>query len=145
MSTPSDKQTLHADPITVTLNGETHELRRPGVRDVFTVGRIVSRGAAIALQEGQDLSGMTGEQLMTMFAVGLPYAEDDGMKLVASLLQVDVEDLDDTHRFPPTTILDVGEALAESEDVKAFLTKSVALFQRGGRKTRTTSRKRSAS
>lgn len=120
MTTPNDQDTLHASPPTIDIDGQTYTLRRLGVRDVFTVGRIASRGAAIALQEGTDLSNVSGEQAMMLFTVGLPYAEDDGMKLVAGLLGVTVKQLDDPTVFPADTLIRVAEALWDHQDVKAF-------------------------
>lgn len=108
------------DAPTINIEGTSYTLRRLGVRDIFTVGRIASRGAAIALQEGQDLSTVTGEQAMMLFLVGLPYAEDDGMKLVASLLGVTVKQLEDANAFPADTLVRVAVALREHQDVQAF-------------------------
>lgn len=117
---PNDQQAIHQEPPTLDIAGESYTLRRLGVRDVFTVGRIASRGAAIALQEGTDLSNVSGEQAMMLFTVGLPYAEEDGMKLVAGLLGVTVKQLDDPNVFPADTLLRVAEALRDHQDVTAF-------------------------
>lgn len=120
MTVPTDDQTLTSERPTVTIQDRTYTLRGLGVRDTFAVGRIVSRGAAIALQEGQDLTNATPEQWMMLFLVGMPYAEDESMKLVASLLNVTLDELDNPDAFPADTLVQVGKALWDHQDVKAF-------------------------
>lgn len=114
---------------TITIEGVDYTVRRLNVADVFTVGRIL--GYAIA-RGGRELeaefsTGNMGAQRVGMlFMSCIPFAEDDCMKLLSSLISVSPQTF---ANFPPEAMIDLVAVVAESQDLKAFLDRCVSVFQ----------------
>jgi len=117
-----------AEAPTVTIKGRQYKVRRLGVSDVFKLGRILAVGAAGIGKEIGKLE-MNPGVLAGLLIVSFPYAEDQCIEFIASIIGVKVEDLKDPELFPVDSILDILKVLAEHEDVKAFFTKLGALLK----------------
>lgn len=113
---------------TVEIAGETYPLRRLGVRDTFAFARIAATGAA-RMGQSLDQAQLTEETLMFAVVTGLVYAEDEALRLMASVISVQAREFDDPDKFPMDTPIVIGRALAEHQDLKAFFTSLGALFQ----------------
>jgi len=113
---------------TVTIKGKEYKLRRLGVSDVFKLGRILAVGAAGIGREIGKLE-MNPGVLAGLLIVSFPYAEDQCLEFIASIINVKVEKLKDPELFPVDSILDILKVLAEHEDVKAFFIKLGALLK----------------
>jgi len=113
---------------TVTIRGRQYKLRRLGVADVFKLGRILAVGAAGLGKEVGKLE-MNPGVLAGLLIVSFPYAEDQCMEFIASIINVKVEDLKNPELFPVDSILDILKVLTEHEDVKAFFTKLGGLLK----------------
>ncbi|MBA7577884.1 hypothetical protein ES708_19740 [subsurface metagenome] len=107
---------------TVTIKGKQYKVRRLGIADIFKLGRILAVGAAGMGREVGKLELNPG-MLAGLLLVSFPYAENQCMEFIASVIDVKVEDLKNPELFPVDSILDILKALAEHEDIKAFFTK----------------------
>jgi len=117
-----------AESPTVTIKGRKYKVRRLGVSDVFKLGRILAVGAAGIGKEIGKLE-MNPGVLAGLLIVSFPYAEDQCLEFIASIIDVKIEDLRDPELFPVDSILDILKVLAEHEDVKAFFTKLTGLLK----------------
>jgi hypothetical protein len=113
---------------TVTIKGKEYKLRRLGVSDIFKLGRILAVGAAGMGKEIGKLELNPGV-LAGLLIVSFPYAENQCMEFLASIVDVKVEDLKNPELFPVDSILDILKVLSEHEDVKAFFTKLTGLLK----------------
>lgn len=125
-----EQQAPAEDPIlteapTVTIAGRDYQLRRLGLRDTFAVSRILGRGVAIL--GANAVENLSPGQSAQVIIASLAANEQEVMKLLASVLQVDREALDDPERFPMDSIITVIEALAAHQDMRAFFAKLSAL------------------
>jgi hypothetical protein len=117
---------LDEGPI-VTIAGTDYRIRRLGFRDVFKVSRVLGRGLAIL---GDQASTLTPGQAIQVIVASMSQNENEVLDLAASILGVSRADLEDTDRFPMDAIVDVASALAEHQDLRAFLAKVQALMTR---------------
>jgi hypothetical protein len=117
---------LDEGPI-VTIAGVDYRIRRLGFRDVFKVSRVLGRGLAIL---GDQASSLTPGQAIQVIVASMSQNENEVLDLAASILGVTRSDLEDTDRFPMDAIVDVASALAEHQDLRAFLAKVQALMTR---------------
>lgn len=117
-----------AEAPTVTIKGRKYKVRRLGVSDVFKLGRILAVGAAGMGKEIGKMELNPG-MLAGLLIVSFPYAEDQCLEFIASIIDVKIEDLKDPELFPVDSILDILKVLAEHEDVKAFFTKLTGLLK----------------
>ena len=113
---------------TVTIKSKEYKIRRLGVTDIFKLGRILAVGAAGIGKEIGKLE-MNPGVLAGLLIVSFPYAENQCLEFIASIIGVKVEDLKNPELFPVDSILDILKVLAEHEDVKAFFTKLGALLK----------------
>jgi hypothetical protein len=105
-------------PPTVTIAGIEYPLRRLNVRDVFRIVPIVSKGAnAILAGNGQ----LQPAQILQALMQALVTSEREVTALLADLIGVTPDDFNDGHRFPITATIDIIEAVAEHEDLRAFI------------------------
>ena len=108
---------------TVEIEGRTYTLRRLGIADSFLLGRILA-GAQSALKvdlatvEQQDL----GPTIAAILMAGVPYAQNACMDLLASVIGVTREELNDANQFPMGSELQILDALTEHQDLLAFFT-----------------------
>jgi len=114
------------EPPTVTVNGVEYPLRRLGLRDVFLVSRILGRGIAV-LTSGEEFHP---SQVLQVLLTSLTSNEDEVLKLLASVLSIKRETLEDPTVFPMSSIITVVEALAQHQDLKEFLGNVQALATR---------------
>jgi len=117
-----------AEAPTITIKGKEYKLRRLGVTDVFKLGRILAVGAAGIGKEIGKLE-MNPGVLAGLLIISFPYAENQCLEFIASIIGVKVEELKNPELFPVDSILDILKVLAEHEDVKAFFTKLGALLK----------------
>lgn len=116
-TTPSPIEPHLYEPPTVEIAGEPYRLRRLGVQDVFTVSKILGRGAAL-FSPGREISPT---EILQVLLLALTQTEGPVLQLMASLIGVTREDLDDPARFPMSTPLLIAEALAAHQDLADFL------------------------
>lgn len=110
---------------TVTIAGQSYQLRRLGVRDTFAIARIVAVGAAALNRPlGNDL---TAENIGQLLLSGFMAAEETTMKLLASVIGVTVPDLE---KMPMEAPLEIVAALAEHQDLRAFFARAGELMKR---------------
>lgn len=109
------------EPPKVVINGHTYTMRRLGIRDVFTVARVLST----ALGDIRDAGGViTGTNLLPMILGALVEEERPVLELLASTIGVKASDLADPEKFPLESVITLIEALAEHQDLTAFFTRS---------------------
>lgn len=122
--TIGDSPILDSAPI-VTINGAPYQLRRLGVRDTFAIARIVAVGAAAT---NRSLTGnLDSESLAPLLLSGFMAAEETTMKLLASVLNVTVPELE---AMPMEAPLEIVAALAEHQDLRAFFARAGELMKR---------------
>lgn len=114
------------EPPTVEIAGRTYPMRRLGLGDVFTVSRILGRGVATLTGGGSA----TAADILQVILLALMQNEEPVLKLMASVIGVERADLDDPERFPMTSLLQVGEALAEHQDLADFFAALVRIAER---------------
>lgn len=111
----------------VTIAGVEYVIRRLGFRDVFKVARVLGRGIAVL---GDQATQLTPGQAIQVIVASMSSNEVEVLDLAASILGVTRVELDDSARFPMDAIVDVASALAEHQDLRAFLAKVQGLMQR---------------
>jgi len=109
-------------------NGKEYKVRRLNITDIFKLGRILGVGAAGI---GKEIGKMELDPsvLAGLLLVSFPYAEKQCLELIASILDVKIEELKDPAIFPVDSVLDVLKVLIEHEDIKAFFIKLVGLLK----------------
>ncbi len=112
------------DAPTVTIAGEVYQLRRLGVRDTFAIARIVAVGAA-ALNRGMD--DLSADAIGQLLLSGFMAAEETTIKLLASVISVDVKTLES---MPMEAPLEIAAALAEHQDLRAFFDRASELMRK---------------
>lgn len=115
----SGLETIVGDKPTVEIEGRTYTLRRLGIRDTFKVIKII--GIGVKEMAGVVNFGQLDVRAMTMAMVAaIPYAEDEIMDLMASLIDVEGEELRNPDLFPLGSEIAIIEALTKHQDLKAF-------------------------
>jgi|UniRef100_A0A7C3A832 hypothetical protein len=116
-----------AETPVVIVDGREYRLRRLGVLDTFRLARILATGAA---RLGSELSRyeLTPETVVMLLVAGVPYAEREALELLASILGVEPRELADPELFPMHALIDIGQALSEHPDLKAFFEKFTHLL-----------------
>lgn len=123
-----DDPTVGTDPILdpgpiVEINGESYPVRRLGIRDTFRVARIVGAGV-LAMNKPLNTDDLQKEEvIMELLAAGMVRAEGEVIGLLADVIGVKADELTDPERFPMGSEIDIIQALANSQDLKAFFTK----------------------
>ena len=114
-------ETIVGDKPTIEIEGKTYTLRRLGIQDTFKVIKII--GIGVKEMAGMFNLNQLDAQTMTMAMVGaIPYAEDEIMDLMASLIGVGPEEIRDPEQFPLGSEGAIIEALTKHQDLKAFFT-----------------------
>jgi len=119
--------TILSEPATVTIAGETYELRRLGLQDVFKVARILGNGVAVL---GDTSGTYSPAQAVQVLVASMTRNEDEVLNLVADLLKVDRKTLADPNKFPMDSMIDIFTALSEHQDLKAFLARIGSMAER---------------
>lgn len=131
MSDPTKGEAPILDaPPAVTIAGAKYELRRLGVRDTFAIARIVAVGAATSRTNLTNEQMTDPTKLGELLLAGFMTAENEAMKILASVIGVTVKDLENPERFPMGSELEVIMALAEHQDLRAFFAQAAALMKR---------------
>ena len=112
----------------ITIRGREYKMRRLNIQDIFRLGRILGVGAA---GMGKEIGKMelSPEILAGLLLVSFPYAEQQCLEFIASLINVEVKDLKNPELFPVDSILDILQNILEHEDVKNFFTKLASLLK----------------
>lgn len=105
-------------PPTVTIAGTEYPLRRLNVRDVFRIVPIVSKGANAILSGN---GALTPPQILQALMQALVTSEREVTALLADIIGVEPRDFEYGDRFPITAVIDIIEAVAEHEDLRAFI------------------------
>lgn len=113
-------------PPTVVVAGTTYTLRRLGLPDVFRVVKILGRGAAL-LDAG---SQFTPAQIIQVIMASITLNEEPVLDLIASLIGVKREALNDPEAFPMDSIIDIVEAIAKHGDLRGFLARADAIAKK---------------
>lgn len=117
----SGLETIVGDTPVVEIEGRTYTMRRLGIKDTFKVIRII--GIGVKEMAGMFNFGQLDVQAMTMAMVAaIPYAEDEIMDLLASLINVEPREVRDENLFPIGSEIAIIEALTKHQDLKAFFT-----------------------
>ena len=117
-------------------NGETKEypMRSLGIQDTFAIARIVASGAGHMGDALQNVIGDDGEpngkSVGMLLLAGLPFAEREAMGLLASVLNVSIEDFRNPEKFPMGSEIEIVEALAKHQDLTAFFGKIKNMMER---------------
>lgn len=127
--TKGDSPILDPGPI-VTLNGEAFPLRRLGVRDTFAIARIVAIGAAASQTKLTNEQMGDPAKMGELLLAGFVTAENEAMKLLASVIGVTTKELENPERFPMGCELDIIMGLVEHQDLKAFFAQAGVLMKR---------------
>jgi len=113
------------EPPTVTVAGREYTLRRLGLRDAFRVGRILGRGVSMLTNAKEFTVG----QIVHVLIGSLTANEDEVLTLIADVLGIKRDELEDPERFPLPSVLDVLEALARHQDLAGFLRRAQAMAE----------------
>lgn len=119
------------DPImdaapSVTIAGHEYELRRLGLRDVFRVSRIIGRGVSVLANTTEFTVGQVVQVLVSSMTAN----EEEVLTLIADVLGIKRDDLNDPERFPMDSIVDVLEALGRHQDLMGFFKRVQAMAER---------------
>jgi len=114
------------DGIPITIAGNEYTMRRLGLRDVFKVARILGNGVATMGGTEDDLSPAA---VMQVLVASMTANEDEVLNLMADILGIERETLDDPDLFPMDSVIDIFAKLAEHQDLKAFLAKVGSITQ----------------
>lgn len=100
----------------ITVGGVEYPVRRLTVRDTFSVARIM----AVALGKSGDLANgdLSPQRAGMVFFAAIPYAEDEAMRLLASLIGVTAPELAE---MPPEVLPEIIGIVADGQDLRAFL------------------------
>lgn len=124
----NDVEPLFAETPTVTINGKEFRMRRLGVGDTFKLARVISIGAAGMGAEIGNIE-LNPEVVAGLLLAGFPFAEDEILKLFASIIGVEFEDIKDPEKFPMGSEIEIIGAMMGHVDVKAFFTKATGLLK----------------
>ncbi|HHV27954.1 MAG TPA: hypothetical protein GXX63_12275 [Tissierellia bacterium] len=114
-------ETIVGESPTVEIEGKTYTMRRLGIRDAFRVIKII--GIGVKEMAGMINFGQMDAQAMTMAMVAaIPYAEEEIIDLLASLIGVSGEEIRDPNLFPLGSEIAIIEALTKHQDLRAFFT-----------------------
>ena len=106
---------------TVEIEGVIYRLRRLGMRDTFRIAKIM--GIGVASMAGMvNLSRLNADMAGMAVIAAIPYAEDEILDLLASLVGVGEEDIRDPNLFPLGSELKIIDAIAKHQDLQAFFT-----------------------
>ena len=137
MTATGDGQALVAEERRVPIGGEEFLLHPLGVKSMAPLARIVmiagergkvtasdlfvtdAEGKAILSEAGQPEPNLEGIGKFLLAAAG--YCEPEVFLLLSQLLNIEVAELQDSKRFPLSTVGELMVALVSSVDVTAFL------------------------
>jgi len=122
---------IKTDPImdpapTITIEGHEYTLQRLGLTEVFRVSRILGRGVSMLTNAGEFTVG----QVVQVLVGSMTANEEEVLQLIADVLGIKRDELNDPVRFPMPCIIDVFEALSKHQDLAGFLTRVQALTER---------------
>lgn len=123
-ATKAPPETEPVEPITyqppsVTIGSETYPMRRLGVQDVFTVSKILGSGVSVLGRIGDGQ--VNPAQILQVVVAALAQNQEPVLNLMASIIGVTRAELNDPERFPMESIVTLGEALADHQDLAGFL------------------------
>lgn len=117
-------------------NGDVKEypMRPLGIQDTFAIARIVASGAGHMGDSLQNVLGDDGQpdgrSVGMLLLAGLPFAEKEAMGLLASVLNVSIEDFRNPEKFPMGSEIEIVDALAKHQDLTAFFGKIKKMIER---------------
>lgn len=114
------EEAITSEGIQIEIAGEQYTMRRLGMRDVFRVVRILGNGVAAL---GASKEPPTAGQVLQVLVHSLSVNENEVLDLIADLLSVEREDLNNPDKFPMDSIVDIFKTLSEHQDLRAFLDK----------------------
>ncbi len=112
--------------IKIDIAGETYTMRRLGLRDVFKVVRILGSGVGMLSDIGDT---PTPGQTLQVLIASMTANEEEVLSLVADLIGVTREDLNDPERFPMESVVDIFKTLSDHQDLRAFLSKVAGMME----------------
>ena len=128
-ATVGDPPILDPGPI-VEIEGTAYPIRRLGIRDTFTVARIVAIGAGATNRPLNNTEMSDPNRMAELFLAGFVAAEKAAFELLANLIGVTTKDLENPDRFPMGSELRIIEALVQHQDLKAFFAQAGELMKR---------------
>jgi len=112
--------------VQIEIAGEQYTIRRLGMRDVFRVVRILGSGVGMLSDLGDT---PTAGQTLQVLIASMTANEEEVMTLIADLMGVDRDLLNDPEKFPMDAIIDIFKTLSEHQDLRAFLSKVARLTE----------------
>lgn len=112
---------------TVEIEGITYTIRRLGIKDTFSIARIL--GVGVKQLGSMGFSALNEQSAIFAIIAAIPYAEDEILDLLADLIGVDGADIRNPELFPLGSEIAIIEALAQHQDLKAFFTRLQGLVE----------------
>src|SRR5690625_5046343 len=97
--TTGDNPILDTGP-QIEINGDVYTVRRLGVKDTFTLARILAAGALAVGQERLIETGGTPDQLAQVLLAGVVAVENIAIDFLASVINVKRRDFENPELFP---------------------------------------------
>jgi hypothetical protein len=124
------------DPIlaenpTVTIAGTEYPLKRLGIQHAFRIVRVLGRGvsAFAGLEKNEETGEYNTEQVLQVLVAAMVVNEEEALRLIADVLNVERKELNDPERFPMDSIIDVLQALARHQDLRSFFARLMRLME----------------
>lgn len=115
----------------ITIQGRTYKLRRLGIRDTLKVAKILAAGVSTLGPDAGPLNEMTTDKMAYILLSAAPFAEKQTMEVLASVVGVTPEELDDPELFPMGSEIDILTALVQHEDMQAFFGRLRSVMKSG--------------
>jgi len=112
---------------TVEIEGKTYTIRRLGIKDTFTIARIL--GVGVKQLGAIGVTALDAQSAVLAMLAAIPYAEDEILDLLADLVGVDGADIRNPELFPLGSEIAIIEALSKHQDLQAFFTRLQGLLK----------------
>ena len=104
-------------------NETVYDLKPLGIPDTFNLFQIVAKGAGYMGSSLGNLTEADPQTVALLLVAGLPYAENEAIKILARVIGVKESDLRDPEKFPMGSEVDIIYALATHQDLLSFFNK----------------------
>ena len=104
-------------------NETVYELKSLGIQDTFGLAQIIAKGAGYMGSSLGNLTEADPQTVALLLVAGLPYAENEAIKILARVIGVSQEDLRNPDKFPMGTEIEIIYALSQHQDLTSFFGK----------------------
>ncbi len=115
------------DKPTVEIEGRKYTIRRLGIKDTFTIARIL--GVGVKQLGAIGVTALDAQSAVLAMLAAIPYAEEQILDLLADLIGVSGDDIRNPELFPLGSEIAIIEALAQHQDLRAFFTRLQGLMK----------------